>query len=676
MLNAMSHAARGIPVFPIIPDDKRPLGSLVPNGFKDRSRNPEVIRAWWSDCPRANIGIVPADQELVVVDVDLGADPALEARLPPTMVVRTPSGGRHHYFDSFAEFGNAKLAHKIDIRSAAGYVLAPGSSVNGKLYTLETQCKPAWLPKWVSDALAAPAQKPARERTDGPPVSEDELGATLSRIDPACGYDDWARTLAAISATPCDGDLAAVALDWSLGRLGDWGTPANACGDDYDDMETKLGSFQREDGVTYATLLYLANLNNSAIPKEWQEEVMRRKIEAQRADLTDVELAKLAALKAALPPIQNGERSWPRDDLTSKTLEQLIESMGGAAQDETPISEPVELPNLKFATSKEPKMIRWLWNGWLAQGKLHLLGGAPQAGKSSIAFDFAATISRGGEWPDGSPAPRGRVMIWSSEDDWDDTILPRLIAASAGLDRVRLIDKIGTRTFNPAEDVRYLYEAAKAFPDLKLLILDPILNVIKASAKETAQTRQDLTPIVTFARETGIGVLGITHFTKNSEQTDPLDRFVGSGATGAYARVALAAARVDNSETRKLVRVKSNIGPVGGGFEYRLEQRPLEGYEHMNAQHVAWGGRLTGNARDLLSDEAKRSALSDANDFLDEQLANGAVQTSVLKSGAEANCISWETIKRAKGARKDILVTTAGPKSTWRLAEDHTAEAF
>jgi hypothetical protein len=45
-----------------------------------------------------------------------------------------------------------------------------------------------------------------------------------------------------------------------------------------------------------------------------------------------------------------------------------------------------------------------------------LLAGNPGVGKSQVALDVAARITRGGEWPDGSRAPHGSgvtALGWS-----------------------------------------------------------------------------------------------------------------------------------------------------------------------------------------------------------------------------------------------------------------------
>ncbi len=81
--------------------------------------------------------------------------------------------------------------------------------------------------------------------------------------------------------------------------------------------------------------------------------------------------------------------------------------------------------------------VKWLWRGRIAQGKVTLVAGHPGLGKSQIAASFAAITTTGGRWPvDRTEAPCGSVVILSAEDDPEDTIGPRLMAAGADLTRV------------------------------------------------------------------------------------------------------------------------------------------------------------------------------------------------------------------------------------------------
>jgi Mrp family chromosome partitioning ATPase len=86
---------------------------------------------------------------------------------------------------------------------------------------------------------------------------------------------------------------------------------------------------------------------------------------------------------------------------------------------------------LECAANIKPEPILWLWENWLALGKLHILAGQPGEGKSTIALKIAAAVSSGGKLPDGINAKRGNVIIWSGEDDASDTLTPRLEAAGA-----------------------------------------------------------------------------------------------------------------------------------------------------------------------------------------------------------------------------------------------------
>lgn len=71
-----------------------------------------------------------------------------------------------------------------------------------------------------------------------------------------------------------------------------------------------------------------------------------------------------------------------------------------------------------------PEIIEWLMHGWLAVGKLILLAGSPGTGKTTLAMCFAAVVTRGGSWPDGTTCAPGDVVIWSGEDGIADTLIP------------------------------------------------------------------------------------------------------------------------------------------------------------------------------------------------------------------------------------------------------------
>ena len=283
---------------------------------------------------------------------------------------------------------------------------------------------------------------------------------------------------------------------------------------------------------------------------------------------------------------------------------------------------------LTCGTDLTPEPYRWLWQYWLAMGKLHILAGAPGQGKTTIALAMAATITIGGRWPDGSRCAPGNVLIWSGEDDPADTLVPRLMAA--GADRARCFFIEGARRdgevvpFDPARDLGQLLEAIEKIGGISLLVIDPVVSAVTGDSHKNTEVRRALQPLVDLAAKCDCAVLGITHFAKGGQGTDPAQRVVGSVAFTAVARVVMVAAKVKGDEegqdTRILARSKSNIGPDDGGFQYHLEQsEPLPG---IHASHIAWGKAVEGTARELLTDpdDGPQDDASDAVELLRAEL--------------------------------------------------------
>ncbi|MEV0576038.1 bifunctional DNA primase/polymerase [Streptomyces sp. NPDC050392] len=193
---ALDAAERGWHVFPLRPGDKRPAlhgetacphtGPCTTGHLKWEQRattDPDRIRAAWST-GAWNVGIATGPSGLVVVDLDMpkpkpnseagtpdGADnlSALCERaghpVPRTRTVRTASGGTHLYFTApaAARLHNTAgtLAPLVDTRAWGGYVVAAGSAVNGRRYTVQGPALINPLPAWFLQRLAPPHPKPA-----------------------------------------------------------------------------------------------------------------------------------------------------------------------------------------------------------------------------------------------------------------------------------------------------------------------------------------------------------------------------------------------------------------------------------------------------------------------------------------------------------------------------------
>ncbi len=327
----------------------------------------------------------------------------------------------------------------------------------------------------------------------------------------------------------------------------------------------------------------------------------------------------------------------------------------------------------------KPEAIAWLWPGWLAHGKLHILAGRPGALKTTTALSLAAAVTVGGKWPDGSPAAPGMVIIWSGEDAIEDTLLPRFIAAGGDRAKIAFIGGVEEggkkRSFDPAADMDALVDMCDRMENISLIIIDPIVAVAKSDSHKNAETRRDLQPLVDLAERTRAAVLGIHHLTKRSEDTDPVDRVSGSLAFGAGPRVVLLSAldRKAAGEPRGvLMRAKNNIGPSCGGIEFASEMRTLTDYPAITAQRILWGASVNEGTRDILArleskpEEVKGKAAS----FLRDALKDGPRMAAELIAEGEAAGLHERALQRAlkklNGSREK---PSFGTGWVWELPE-------
>ena len=162
---ALALARAGFKIFPITPGRKAP--PLV-MGWQLCATNEEVlINEWWASWPKANIGIHCDGMIVLDIDIKKGGVSSLNdlSELHPEVVdtcaVTTPSGGQHLYFKSADAVANGvNIFPGIDVRSKNGYVLGPGSVVDGQEYIIANTTPMRDAPDWVK-ALKPPKEPDA-----------------------------------------------------------------------------------------------------------------------------------------------------------------------------------------------------------------------------------------------------------------------------------------------------------------------------------------------------------------------------------------------------------------------------------------------------------------------------------------------------------------------------------
>jgi hypothetical protein len=205
--SAIQLAKQGHRVFPLVMNGKTP--ALDSNWRKVATSDPAKVHDMWT-CPVMdaeqdyNIGIaLPADTFVFDEDSRDGKEGAKSRELleviyeplAPTFTVRTPSGGTHRYYRTPRPVGNSssKLAKHIDIKSEGGFVVAPGSTIDGKPYEVIVAGYPANAPEWLLTLAGQPRERAAA--VDTSPLTELDSAAAIARAT------EWLQTKAPEAGT-------------------------------------------------------------------------------------------------------------------------------------------------------------------------------------------------------------------------------------------------------------------------------------------------------------------------------------------------------------------------------------------------------------------------------------------------------------------------------------------
>ncbi len=273
---------------------------------------------------------------------------------------------------------------------------------------------------------------------------------------------------------------------------------------------------------------------------------------------------------------------------------------------------------------------KWLWDKRIPCGNITLLAGREGIGKSTIAIDIAAQLTRGvlpGKW---FGTPKG-VVILATEDDISSVILPRLVAAKTDLSRVSFV-KVRTEdghmeSLSVPKDLDGLELACKEV-DAALVLIDPIMSVIPGNVDthKDREVRRALDPLAAFAHRTGLAIIGLIHVNK-SGTTDPLDSIMASRAFSAVSRSVLYCMTDPECESEDrflLGHPKSNLGQKQASLRYHLIEVTMEieedseGDSELRTSRVVWDGSDDRSVRELLEakNQVKRPSGKTANQLV------------------------------------------------------------
>jgi len=337
----------------------------------------------------------------------------------------------------------------------------------------------------------------------------------------------------------------------------------------------------------------------------------------------------------------------------------------------------IELDSVR-ASDVPMEPINWFWRERFAYGKLGMIVGDPDQGKSQLALDMVARATRGWDWPDGNKCKACNAIIMSAEDDLKDTLVPRLAAAGADLERIRIAKMMRK------DDQRFMFSLADDLPKLErlidqmsagIVIIDPVtayMGFRKIDSFRTTDVRSVLTPLKEMAERTRVACILITHFSKNTVAS-AINRITDSLAFGAAVRHCYACIP---EESRKLfLKVKNNAvrSDEQQGLAYSFAEKRVA--PRIRASRIIWDSdHIAMTANEALAALRKNGRPDDARekakDIIRMKLAGGReVAVDDINEEAERRMVSITTMHRAAEDLGVIKSGAKGPKgkSTWKL---------
>jgi hypothetical protein len=330
----------------------------------------------------------------------------------------------------------------------------------------------------------------------------------------------------------------------------------------------------------------------------------------------------------------------------------------------------------------EARPVAWLSEGRIVRNGLNLVVGDPGNGKTFVALDMAASISRGtplfGE-ETGWREP-GRVLWLGMEDSLEHTIRPRLDKLGADPAMVEALTMVREHSgresvFSLARHIDIL-DVVLAQGGFKLLVVDPVNAFLglEVDSHKDAAVRTVLGPLAALADRHAVAVVGIVHLTKGGRDK-AIYRTQGSIAYMAAARVVLLVGKAqETSPTRRhLVVLKCNLAPLAPTLSFDLE-----------GGTVTWTGESQVTAADLLAPEPSAdggpSSLERAGDYLREALVNGPRRASEM-TNRRPEGVSERTLDRARerlqvvAFREGEAGKRGGGSWFWRLTDNEVPES-
>lgn len=352
-----------------------------------------------------------------------------------------------------------------------------------------------------------------------------------------------------------------------------------------------------------------------------------------------------------------------RAQLASEALNTLVGALEPTSANGAKPTNPLRLtPAAQFTI----RAVKWLWQGRMPVGEITLIPGREGVGKSIFLAWLAAAITNGNLPGIHHGTPKA-VLYAASEDSWEYTIAPRMLAAGANLDLVYRVDVETPDGFDGLtlpRDCHHLPGTA-AQVDAAALMCDPIVSLVDEAINSyrAPELRKALEPLRRYAEAAGLAVPALVHFNKNSDG-DVATKIAGSRAWVEVARAVIAIVEDNEADDYTCVvdQRKNNLGRLDlANLTYTIDSVVLEASDGEDAHvgRLRWTGETDTTADELLNTKDGQRPLSDTSlailDYV-EDMKSVTVQdvTNHFK-----DTVRYETVKKtlARLARRGQLVS-------------------
>jgi hypothetical protein len=306
--------------------------------------------------------------------------------------------------------------------------------------------------------------------------------------------------------------------------------------------------------------------------------------------------------------------------------------------------EPEAGPLFTRASSIEVRPVDWLLFPYIPLGKGTLIAGQMGQAKSLFSLWLTAGVTNGRGLNLSHP---GSVLMMSAEDDAEDTLVPRLQAAGADLDRVALIPDT---TLNPER----LAAHCDALDNPRLLVIDPFPSFVPGGmdAYKSQYVRRVLGPVLKLGNERSLAVVVIEHLNRRTDVPNALARIANSQGTPQLCRSVLiwgadpSDPDGDDGAAKVLTVAKSNLARSSASAAFRIEEVKVS--EHIRQPRLVHTGESDARSADVVDGAEARGATQEAMVWLRDYLAAGSVEAEIAKKDAADHGISNKCLRTAR----------------------------